>query len=47
MRGRNKSAKIRRRTNLMPASPSRVPFMIAWIIFRRVIRMIVFINRKV
>lgn len=39
--------RIRRRTNLIPASPSGVPFTIAWIIFRRVIGIIVFINRKV
>jgi len=46
-RGRKERAKIRRRTNLIPASPSRVPFMIAWIMFGRVIGMIVFMNRRI
>jgi len=47
MRGKKGGVRIRRRTNLIPASPSGVPFTIAWIIFGRVIRIIVFMNRKV
>lgn len=55
MRRRNRNNKkgsgngrdIRRRTNLIPASPSGVPFMMAWIMFRSVIGMVVFMNGKV
>jgi len=46
-KGRRKGKNIRRRTNLIPASPSGVPFIIAWIVFRSIIRMVVFMNRKV
>lgn len=42
-----KIKRMRRRTNLIPASPSIVPFIIAWGIFGIVIRIVVFLNRRV